>query len=128
MTRPNSERLAKKWFQKADDDLIAAHELLKSDGPAWIIVFHCQQAVEKYLKGYSVIQGKNPRKIHDLVALARALKNAESKSLENQMIELSQYYIAGRYPLDIDEGITRKTAERMHRIAQAIIEVLKKKY
>lgn len=127
MTRPRSNELAKKWFQKANDDLVAAHELLDSEGPAWIIAFHCQQAVEKYLKGYGVMQGKSPRKIHDLVALARALKVTIPKPLEHQLIELSQYYITGRYPLDIDEGITRNTAERMYQTTKTIIEILKKR-
>ena len=34
--------------------------------PVEIIVFHCQQAAEKYLKGALVILGEEPPYIHDL--------------------------------------------------------------
>ena len=55
------------WFRFADMDLDTA-EVLQSIRPNHfeIICFHCQQAVEKYLKGYLIFSGvEKPPKIHD---------------------------------------------------------------
>ena len=41
-----------KWLDKALTDLQAARILLTWDGDPSTIAFHCQQAIEKALKGY----------------------------------------------------------------------------
>ena len=47
--------LVKKWIEKADKDLLTAErELSFADPITESICFHCQQAVEKYLKAYLV--------------------------------------------------------------------------
>jgi hypothetical protein len=49
------EFLVKEWIRKAERDLDTAH-LTLDNKPAYtdIICYHCQQAVEKYLKAYLV--------------------------------------------------------------------------
>ena len=56
---PEDNPLAKKaqeWFSKADHDLQTV-EILFTDPkpPTDTLCFHCQQAVEKYLKGMLVL-------------------------------------------------------------------------
>ena len=47
------EEIAKKWLEKADKDLRLAKKEFKTEDPIYdYILFHCQQAVEKYLKAF----------------------------------------------------------------------------
>ena len=55
------------WFDFADADLEAAEHLLTLHRPHYeIICYHCQQAAEKYLKGYLIYKGVLPPKTHEL--------------------------------------------------------------
>ncbi|MDR2096834.1 MAG: HEPN domain-containing protein [Treponema sp.] len=43
------------WILLADKDLYAAEIIIKDDYPLTnIVAFHCQQAIEKYLKAYLI--------------------------------------------------------------------------
>lgn len=46
----NFKILAKEWFEKGNHDLDEANLSFREGGWTDIICFHCQQAVEKYLK------------------------------------------------------------------------------
>ena len=55
------------WEFLADRDLTVAEYLTNMRPiPTEVIAFHCQQAVEKYLKGVLVVLGEEPPYIHDL--------------------------------------------------------------
>ena len=56
------------WRILAERDLSVADHLAANmrPVPTEIIAFHCQQAVEKYLKGVLVILDEEPPYIHDL--------------------------------------------------------------
>ena len=56
------------WFRKAQNDIRAA-ELLMPEGLLDEVAFHCQQAVEKCLKGFLFWHGKPFKKTHDLLSL-----------------------------------------------------------
>ncbi len=50
------EQLAREWFGKAERDLLTADTMLGvSPAPTDVVCFHCQQAAEKYLKGFLLI-------------------------------------------------------------------------
>ncbi|MHB1645175.1 MAG: HEPN domain-containing protein [bacterium] len=54
-------------FKKAENDLINAKVLFESDKTTGDgICFHCQQAVEKYLKAYLAYNNKEIIKTHDI--------------------------------------------------------------
>ena len=61
------KELIAEWFRFADDDIDTAL-LLKDMRPQHheIICYHCEQAVEKYLKGFLVSKEQMPPKTHDL--------------------------------------------------------------
>ena len=62
--------LVAQWLEKADRDYAAAEQLLvQGDRFREIIAFHCQQAVEKYLKALLVRQQVEFPKTHDIRAL-----------------------------------------------------------
>ena len=97
--------LSREWFELAIRDLDTAEREEKNGGWSNIIVFHCQQAAEKYLKGFIVLNGldiKDEFKTHDLIRLLNySLKFKPAlKDLENGCHILTDYYIESRYPLD----------------------------
>ncbi|MDR3109740.1 MAG: HEPN domain-containing protein [Planctomycetaceae bacterium] len=65
--------LIKEWFQHSSNDLISAKHLFEDLYPKQIEIscFHCQQCVEKSLKGFLVYKDYNPPKIHNLRMLVQ---------------------------------------------------------
>lgn len=54
--------LVKAWIRKADNDLRNAELVINScvdDCPYDTVCFHCQQAVEKYLKAFLILIGNS---------------------------------------------------------------------
>ena len=105
------------WFRFADMDFDTA-EVLQTSRPEHfeIICFHCQQAVEKYLKGYLIFHGvEKPPKIHDLIELCNmcADKDDSFDSILEKCDYLTQFGVQPRYPdeIDIDEHGTKKAIQ-----------------
>jgi HEPN domain-containing protein len=70
--QPEAARVAetRSWFVKAKEDLRAAeHEFTAVPPLLGDIVFHCQQATEKALKGFLTWHDQPFRKTHDLAEL-----------------------------------------------------------
>lgn len=87
------------WFEFAKQDLkmaeIALIEKLYNQ-----VCFHCQQAAEKFLKGYLMNQNKEVPKIHfldELLNLCICLDKG-FEALREYCSELEDYYIPTRYP------------------------------
>jgi HEPN domain-containing protein len=90
-----------KWFEKADHDFgtaIITHKHLPNYRDT--IAFHCQQAVEKYLKAYLLKLGAVIVKTHDLVYLLELINKEEH--LDNTWFEkmamLQEFSVEIRYP------------------------------
>ena len=68
------------WQFLAERDLSVAEHLANNMHPlpTEIIVFHCQQAVEKYLKGALTVLGNDPPYIHDLPKLCKIAESYKS--------------------------------------------------
>jgi len=99
------------WFRFGDNDLIAAEHLATTlhPQPLEIICYHCQQAVEKYLKGYLVFQGiEEPPKIHNLMALCDMCSESDPQfdDIVAKCNALNAYGVQPRYPdeIYIDDG------------------------
>ena len=71
--------------------------------PSEIIAFHCQQAVEKYLKGVLVILGEEPPYIHDLDRLCKiAEKHRPSFVSISSLCAIINYFsVQPRYDLGL---------------------------
>lgn len=113
----NKTELILKWIEKADHDLGTAILIFKHI-PEYrdTIAFHCQQAVEKYLKGYLLFLDLEFRKIHDLVYLAELIgqKKPLNSDLISKLIELEDYAVEIRYP---DSEIQLTNEEILNAIA-----------
>ena len=100
----NSE--AKRWLRLADFDLRTVR-LLFSDHPIMVeeICYHCEQAVEKYLKAFLVFQGvEDLPRIHDCGRLCRlcAEYDEDFKEILASCEMFTPYSTQVRYPSDLE--------------------------
>jgi HEPN domain-containing protein len=94
------------WLHKAHRDLRAAQLMMDADPPmADDAAFHCQQAVEKALKGLLIHRQIRPTKTHHIRKVGRAIADTDP-DLEQLALDsdwLSPYAAEFRYPGDLDE-------------------------
>ncbi len=88
------------WILLADQDLKVSEILVKDeDSLTNIAVFHCQQAIEKYLKAYLIEQNIPLIKTHDLIKLNGMIKEIKDLGIDkNKLILINEVYIESRYP------------------------------
>ena len=102
-----SQALAERWFQKAENDLLNVENNLKAELYASdTVCFHCQQAAEKYLKGFLSWHRMPFAKIHDLPELLKQVKQiagADAEALSDHLFLLDPYSVSIRYPQEYEE-------------------------
>ncbi|HFD39210.1 MAG TPA: HEPN domain-containing protein [Anaerolineae bacterium] len=102
-----SQALAVRWFQKAENDLLNVENNLKAQYYAGdTVCFHCQQAAEKYLKGFLAWYQKPFARTHDLLELlaqVQQLVGDEAQVLRRHLILLDPYSVSSRYPQEYEE-------------------------
>ena len=127
MKKDNQKKLASEWILKGQSDLETAEILLREKGPTDTLCFHCQQAVEKFLKAYIVFSGDRFEKIHDLWKLAKLAGKTNKKILEfeKELKTLTAYYIESRYPSD-SATFSRKECREALRDANEITQYILK--
>ena len=109
----DNKDVAKRWFYKGNNDLIAGnHILTMTEPPTDTVCFHSQQAAEKYLKGFLAFHGREIPKIHDIEELISICIeiDPEFSRLFDVASELSGYAVEIRYPLEVDYEITAEEA------------------
>lgn len=130
MRDPKQEsQIPKQWFTKAEADLDSAEILFREGGSTDTVCFLCQQAVEKYLKGYLILKRKKFGKIHDLAALLALCGQVDKEFLDwyQEAEKLTSYYIETRYPPDIPVSYTRGEAREALDQAEKIIRFIREK-
>ena len=127
----NNDDLVKAWFAKASSDLRSAEIILAAepdDLPTDTVCFHCQQAAEKYLKGFLTSREMEYPLTHSLKALvekAIALDNTFAMILEKAE-SLTPYAVTIRYPDDLRLP-SREEAQSAFAIASEIKELILQK-
>jgi len=88
------------WFVLGDQDVESAQILLTEDGPLPVVAFHLQQAIEKYLKGYLLVQGWQLRRVHDLEVLIQeaVAVDGDFAAFLGDCQRITEFYIESRYP------------------------------
>ena len=104
MMLPKNELLVE-WINKAEGDFEAALHLYKSrvkKAVHFIIAFHCQQSIEKYLKALLIGLKISFPKTHDLVKLLELIGKKEPllAGIRKELSSLNPYAIEFRYPGD----------------------------
>lgn len=94
-----------KWFTKADEDFLAAEKLLMNDPQHLLntIGFHCQQAIEKYLKGFLVCYHVDFLFTHDLETLLQQCSLIDNDFSKFDFKNLTDFAVLYRYPDDDNE-------------------------
>lgn len=100
-----NNEVIKEWLDFADMDFMTARHLYENmyPKPLEIICYHCQQAVEKLLKGVLISKGVIVKKTHDLGLLAEMLQDfleVDEKYLE-MCDNLTPYGVKIRYPQEL---------------------------
>lgn len=120
------KELINSWIKKAEKDLLTAeHELSFPDGVKESICFHCQQAVEKFLKAYLILLGIPFTKTHEIGELITKCekKDKEITIFKEEADKLTDYAIVVRYPGESLEP-TSEEAKEAFEIAKKIKEVV----
>ena len=95
------EQLAREWFDKAERDLLTADTMLGvSPAPTDVVCFHCQQAAEKYLKGFLTWHTVAVPYTHDLAEILVQCSALDPRlaSLQSLAVHLTDYAVDVRYP------------------------------
>ena len=119
----------KSWFKKALDDLRAAETSLKAHPPLLSIsIFHCQQVVEKMLKGFLFWYDQRFRKTHSIEEIDElCIKiDASLKDLIDEAVPLTHYAWRFRYPGEIDEPTDEEIQEALTISKKVYKEILKR--
>ncbi len=105
--------LVKSWFKIAKDDILVAQQLMRYEDPVLrSICFHCQQAVEKYIKGFIIYLDGDFSFTHDISRLLSELNVYESDFKLDDILpdQLTTYAVEARYP-DPENGISLEKAK-----------------
>lgn len=119
----------KEWLNIAEHDLETA-KVINLHLPEFIdiITFHCQQAIEKYLKAYLIFLGINFKFSHDLVYLLDLIceKDNEFKSYYEKFSEIQNYAVEVRYP-NVKIFLTNEKIEIAIQTAEEIKNIITSK-
>jgi HEPN domain-containing protein len=127
----NSVSNPQAWTFFADNDLLAAETLVDNAELSGETVFHCQQAVEKYLKAFLTKNNISFKKTHDLADLYSKIKEIRDWNIDVIKLErLNDLYIEARYPSSTsflaDGSIpTQEKAKMFLEFAQSIAKIAK---
>lgn len=90
----------REWFNTAQKDLKAAKILYENNADNGLVLFHLQQAVEKYLKGYLIYKTGFFQEGHSLIKLCKkaAVYDKGFRKFIKDCAILNGYYIETRYP------------------------------
>jgi len=108
------------WLEKAEHDLIAA-QLIIDIQPIILDVacFHCQQAVEKYLKSFLVCKKQDFPKTHNLDILLKQCTNLNNSFAGIDISNLEDFAVRGRYPHDFISPTPEET-QHFYEIALSV--------
>lgn len=114
------------WLVKAKDDLRGAEIDLQANPPlSGDALFHCQQAVEKALKGFLTLHDRAFRKTHDLDELAAECEKVDNglAAVLDRARDLTPFAWRFRYPGDDEPPPAADVAEALALAREAVEEV-----
>jgi HEPN domain-containing protein len=98
--------LVRNWLKKARRDLLSAKRLTRGNDPYLdTAIYHCQQCIEKSVKGWLVYHDQSFEKTHDIRLLVTLASEVEPKFTEwfDAAEQVSPYATAYRYPGELLE-------------------------
>jgi HEPN domain-containing protein len=110
------------WFKRAAEDLRAAeHSLLAKPPLLEDLLFHCQQAAEKALKGFLVWHSRPFRKTRSLEEIGELCLGIDPtlRPIVDPLVPLTQYAWEFRYPGDSEQPSAQEADEALSLVRQA---------
>lgn len=116
------------WLIMAQKDIKSARILFEHDGDNEIICFHCQQAVEKYLKGYLIHMTGELQEGHNLVKLCKKaiIQDKTFGEFLKDMAFLNTFYVETRYPAVDPLIVSKEDTEECFQIMDRIVKLIEK--
>lgn len=100
--KPALKTYVRQWMDKACEDLIVIEKLTEGEMVASnAACFHCQQAVEKFLKAYLIANGRDIIKTHNIEFLLMECAELDEVFSIVDPKNLSDYGVDVRYPGDM---------------------------
>lgn len=93
-----NEEYIQEWINKAQKDIKTVEIMQEYDDMTEIICFHCQQAVEKYLKALLIKNDEEITKTHNIDYLLNKCMQYNEKFIDFLGTSLSEYAVDTRYP------------------------------
>ncbi len=117
--------ITKQWLNFAGKDLKSCNNNIKDKFLTNIVVFHCQQTVEKCFKAIIEENGLRLNRVHSLLKLYKTVNPLVNFDIDLEKLELlDDVYTSSRYPSDIglmqDGEPTMQQAKEMHEFAKQI--------
>ncbi len=127
----SEKSIALEWFLYAENDYEVAVLLSKQVKPKLeIACYHCQQCIEKYLKGFIASKGGMLQKTHSLVVLCNVCISYDERfnNILEMCANLTVYGSEVRYPnkSEIDVSHMNKALEETSKIIEFVKVVTKK--
>ena len=123
----NTIAFIKQWGLKANEDLLVVNKLTEFKFIATSSVcFHCQQAVEKFLKAFLISRGVDIKRTHNIEFLLAECSDFDSDFSEIDPKNLSDFGVDVRYPGDMYTPSIKETIEHKE-IAFRIKNIVEKK-
>ncbi len=114
----------KEWTDKAEKDVKTVEIMKEIDDVTEIVCFHCQQAVEKYLKALLISYDIEFPKTHNIDFLLKQCMKVNSDFEKFMGNSLSEYAVDMRYP-DIRYIPTKEEMEEAISLMYDIIGLVK---
>jgi len=116
--------LAERWFRKAENDLLNVANNLRAERYASdTVCFHCQQAAEKYLKGFLSWHGVPFARTHDLPELLKQVKQIagdDARAISEHLFLLDPCSVSVRYSQEYEEEPDEQEVQEAVRSAYAV--------
>lgn len=117
------------WLDRAQSDLHSARILMAYDGDWRNAAFHCQQAIEKALKGYLLFTTGRHFDGHNLTYLCRQAARQDESLTEylDESAALNRFYIETRYPTDVPTPFNPARLKQVYKMAEDMFTSISRK-
>lgn len=114
------------WLDRALDDLRAAEILLDNGDALDAAAFHCQQCIEKALKGFILFRTNTHVDGHNLTWLCRQAMKYDHHFIEwlDESAVLNKFYIETRYPSDIPLELVPEQIQKVYEMAKSMYKFI----